>query len=172
MQSCFQIPLLFESNTAAIPRPTFVIKMFVCHRTCVCRFRVLCRIPSTDWKKPGGLTREKRHDVESVNRRRGSYSNCASYLRRNQLFPGIVIFLGCPLRNLRRGQKRRIPGAYRHDLRGFLDAERRRGEETRARAHGPHRQVHVPWLHEPRQAGASLRVVVSCQRYRVCVFAP
>lgn len=58
MQPCFQIPLLFESNIAAIPRPTFVIK-----RSCVCRFRVLCRIPSTDWKKPGGLTREKRHDA-------------------------------------------------------------------------------------------------------------
>lgn len=63
VQPCFQIPLLFESNTATIPRPTFVIKMFVCHRTCVCRFKVLCRIPSTDWKKPGGLTREKRHDA-------------------------------------------------------------------------------------------------------------
>lgn len=63
MQPCFQIPLLFESNIAAILRPTFVIKTFVCHRTCVCRFRVLCRIPSTDWKKPGGLTREKQYDA-------------------------------------------------------------------------------------------------------------
>lgn len=88
-------------------------------------------IPNPDQKKPA---------VKSVNHGRGSYSNCASYLRRNQLFPGIVIFLGCPPRNLRRGQRRRrkiplscIPTSTISRRR---TREERRGEgNTRARFH-------------------------------------
>lgn len=128
-------------------------------------------IPNPDRKKPGVKS------WKALTMGRCSYSNCASCLRRNQLFPAVHChFSRLPAaqftsRTKEKEQEDSFSRAYRPPPR-FLDGRegtRGGGGNTRARFH-----TGCPWLQGPWRSRCPcivvVVVVVSCQRYRACAF--